>query len=266
MSLEKSPDDEAAEQAAAWRRWRDAYERLLPELWMVLRHNGRTGQPWRVVFQSRSKAEAEEFYRRKVFPKRKNPHAFTYAATELYQGGLTWDCKRSKSGDAPFDGKTPFAIEGELKAAHAREEREARRAKRGRKRIAAPPQETNEVPAGVIAYEAFRRTHPATRVEKGYYTHPLVPGEAFTTAKAATKHAHAVHLATLRVVVAPAVEHGLRIAVGAPVEAGAEDAAEREALAEVEAGSVSDSATSYRTGSASPLLAATPPKPVSSRP
>lgn len=262
MPDDVSPDDEAALREVEWARWREEYHRIMPELWMVLGHNGRTGQPWRVVFQTRSKEEAESFYMRRAFPKRKNPNAFTYAATEVYQGGLTWDCKRLKSGDAPFDGKTPLHVEGELKAARAREAREAARAKRGRKRIVVHQEETHEERADAVAYQVFRMANPAVRVEKGLYTHTMAPGEGFPSAKSATGRAYGIHQARLRVL-APPVR--IVVALDEPTLVPG-DAAELEAVAVGEAADLSRSTRSYRTGSAAPVLAPPTSNPVSSRP
>lgn len=265
-----SPDDLAARRAKNAeddRLWLDAYRLLRPTLWFVLRHSGRSGERWRVVFQSRSKAEAETFYTRKAYPRHRSD--ITYAATELYEGGLTWDCKRVQCGGAPLDGSVPIHIDDELKTARARDEREERVAKRLAKRTpTAPTPPTDAEQAEAVDYAAFRKAYPATRcferytheqrathaashrlgrrqqeaVGEFYYTHEMLPGQAFPSAKGATTMAFAVYQARpkARIQVTPT-----RIAVGAGDEA---QAAELEGVAVDEASVLSRSTVRYETG------------------
>lgn len=223
----------------------------MPELYFVMRHSGRDGEPWRVIFESRSRAEAEAVYHRKI-PRKWNK---AVACTTLCHGGLLWDHQVQSDGLAPR--KIAIGVEGAVKAAHAREEREARAAARATRKAAIRIAEPAELPS--LAYATFRRSHPATRhfqrytseqrathaashrtgrrqreaVGEFFYTHEMAPGQAFTTAKAATKHAFAIFVASARIAIEPAPIERLRIALAPDLkpEVAIEQGAEDEALA-----------------------------------
>lgn len=219
--------------AEASRRARE-YIELRSSLYFVLRHSGRSGTRWRVVFQSRDRAEAERVYLRKAYPRRSAP--ITYAATRLLQGGTSeWrDTVLARCGDPPLDGSVPIHVDGEEKAAREREERErraeTRATRRGRRRIEAP---SEPVPAGVMSYEDFGKAHPAERrVENGevFFVHHLSPGEGFTSARGALGRAYGIFVAQLRV--EPPAAPLLRIGA---VQDDGEALAEQEAATEEQA-------------------------------
>lgn len=192
-------------------------------LWYVLRHSGRIGDPWRVIFESRDEKQAEEFFWRKV-PRDPNK---AVCCTILTRGGTLWSNWVRLNGHLP--NKAGLGLKGTVKATREREEREARKARRGqpRRRVVIPPE---PVPAGLLAYEEFRRQHPAVRVEVDFYTHPMVVGEAFPNAKGATKRAYGFYLAQVRVEAVPVLQT-IRIAPVEPEEAALDEAAAAEAEA-----------------------------------
>jgi hypothetical protein len=226
--IDESDDDYAARrvlEGEASAQWAAEHKALTLSLWFVLRHSGREGAKWRVIFESRDEKEASDFFYGKL-PRDPNK---ARCATVLTHGGTNlWTHHVTKDGLGPrHEG---LGLDGTIKAAREREAREARRAKRGRKRISTPRGPEEAVPAGLLAYTAFRRQHPATRVEAEHYTHPLVPGEAFPSAKGATTRAYSFYLAQVRVETAAPRAPALRIVL---VE---EDGEELEADLETEAG------------------------------
>lgn len=229
--LGESDDDYEARRALDHERisrWVAEHRALMPSLWFVLRHSGRDGDVWRVIYESRSEKEATDFYYRKL---PRNPNGAVCCTVLTHGGTNLWTHHVTKDGLGPrHEG---IGLDGTTKAAHAREEREARRARRGQKRqrIAEPPR---VVPNGVLTYEVFRQQHPAVRVEADYYTHPMLPGEAMPKARHATRRAYEVYLVQVRVEAPPqrVPPVGLRIA---PVTVVESETAEDEAAAVAEA-------------------------------
>jgi len=183
-------------------RWAAEHQALVPSLHFVLRHSGREGDGWRVVFESRDFAEAEDFYYRML---RKSPDPNKrVACTIMTSGGLGYFHRVHSDGISPA--KVKLGIEGTVNAALAREEREAMAAKKAARRAAPKVRRRRaapvwDVPEGVISYEEFRRRHPAEHHadHDSYYTHPMVPKEAFASANGATERAYSIFLAQTRI-------------------------------------------------------------------
>jgi hypothetical protein len=197
------------------RRWAEDHQRLVPELWFVLRHSGRDDAPWRVIYETRDEAEARKVFSRKAYG------GYGLARTVLCLGGTSWSHQINAVGLGAQ--KPGLGVEGIVEAARTREAREARadRAATRRSRVRVPAVEA-PLPPGVMSYEDFRRAHPARRCFQGYtveqrverwstplksasfrnatgevfYTHPDLPGQGFTSAQGATKMAYGVYLAT----------------------------------------------------------------------
>lgn len=107
-----------------------------PTLYQVWRHNGRSGAPWRIVFEDRAENLARDLYHR-LLPRT----AISYAATKLVR-------RDEESGAIPdyndvllSDGFAPHGTSlipdasSKLAAAVARENREAAAARRAALRV-----------------------------------------------------------------------------------------------------------------------------------
>lgn len=200
------------------------------ELWFVLRFSGRAGERVRVVYESRSHDQAERFYLRKAFPKKRRRGALEYATTILCHGNLDW-WRRNEAiaGGYPFGSVGNVERSGRVMA--EREQREARAelrdTRRARRRLEVVPE---ALPAGVMDLAAFRVAHPAERHRDAggvYFTHAMAPGEAFAKERGAVERGHGIYLAQIRMV-EPVPPRRLRIAIDDEADA---RAAEHEAAA-----------------------------------
>lgn len=203
-------------------RWVAEHQRLMPDLYFVLRHSGRDGDPWRVLYETRAEAEARKVFSRKAY----GGSGYGLARTVLCHGGTdTWENQIDAHG---LGARNPgLGTKGTIEAARAREKREAKAAARATRQRPRVRIETDEERAERAAYLAFRKAHPATRREENGdvdYIHDLLPGQAFPTAKGATTLAYAVYVTAHQRVAEPKPQR-VRIAVVV------EESAEQEAVA-----------------------------------
>lgn len=178
-----------------------------PPIYYVLRHRGqRLGERIRVVFEG-TREEAQRYFDRVTNPASRKPGALHYAWTGLCTDPYQWDRTLVGSDNGWPHGAEFGTVEWDGKVTAARKEREVRRdahaARRSRRRVVVEP----EAPAGAMTLKAFTAVYPAVREGVAYFTHGMLPGQAFPSAKGAVETAYGVYLAQPRARIAT----GLRI-------------------------------------------------------